>query len=151
MSEENLILVIDNDGDYSDNDSIFNLHPERLNMARCLADNTFDSCIIKNSSTECLTAMNLCYVLRKLKQKAICDIFVFQPISVMQEFDTKQIEANAKLAGFIDFQSRQVEIKDGEKSYRTTRIRCVRPESKREKEEVDDPKKSRQPPRNKLA
>src|SRR5690242_16259956 len=132
MSEENLILVIDSEGDYSDSDNIFNLRPERLNMARCLSDNTFDTCVIKNCPTESLTALNLSYVLRKIKSKSQCDIFVFQPISVMQEFDVKQIEANAKLAGFTDFQSKLVEIKDGEKSYRTTRVRCVRPESKRD-------------------
>jgi hypothetical protein len=144
MSDENLILVIDGEGDYSDNDNIFNLHPDRITMARCLADNTFKSCIIKNSATELLTAIHLSYVLRKIQPKSICDIFVFQPISVMQEFDCKQIEANAKLAGFTDFNSRLVEIKDGEKSYRTIRIRCLRPESKREEkkeeEEVKQPK-----------
>jgi hypothetical protein len=140
MSDENLILVIDGEGDYSDNDNIFNLHPDRLSMARCLADNTFSSCIIKNSSTDLLTAINLSYVLRKILPRSTCDIFVFQPISVMQEFDCKQIEANAKLAGFTDFQSRLVEIKDGEKSYRTIRIRCYRPESKREQKEEEEVK-----------
>jgi hypothetical protein len=156
MSDENLILVIDGEGDYSDNDNIFNLHPDRLVMSKCLASNTFKSCIIKNSATENLTALNLSYVLKSVQPKSICDIFVFQPISVMQEFDAKQIEANAKLAGFTDFQSRMVEIKDGEKSYRTIRIRCLRPESKRqieekEEEEKVDPKKAKQnPPKNRL-
>jgi hypothetical protein len=140
MSEDNMVLVIDSEGDYSDSDNIFNLKPDRLSLARCLADNTFEQCIIKNCPTDYLTALNLSFVLRKIKSKSICDIFVFQPISVMQEFDVKQIEANAKLAGFTDFQARMVEIKDGEKSYRTTRVRCVRPESKRDHKEEEEVK-----------
>jgi septum formation inhibitor MinC len=147
MAEENFILVIDGDGDYSDSDNIFHLLPDRLPLSRCLADNTFEQCIIKNSPTENLTALHLSYVLRKIKPKSLCDIFVFQPISVMQEFDCKQIEANAKLAGFTDFQARMVEIKDGEKSYRTTRIRCVRPESKREQEKEKEKEKEAEQPK----
>jgi hypothetical protein len=139
--EETLILVIDGEGDYTDNDTIFHLHPDRLTMAKCLATNTFQQCVIKNSATEKLTALNLSYVLRSVKPKSICDIFVYQPISVMQEFDAKQVEANAKLAGFTDFQSRFVEIKDGERSYKTIRIRCVRPESKREEKKEEPEQK----------
>jgi hypothetical protein len=137
--EENFILVVDGDGDYSEEENIFHLQPDRLALARCLADNTFQQCVIKNSSTEHLTALHLSYVLRKIKPKSVCDIFVLQPISVMQEFDCKQIEANAKLAGFTDFNSRNVEIKDGERSYKTVRIRCVRPESRREEKVEEKP------------
>jgi hypothetical protein len=137
MSDENVILVIDGEGDYSESDNVFALPPNRIQMARCLMDNSFSSCIVKNCPTENLTAINLSHCMRKLKSKANCDIFVFQPISVMQDFDSKQIEANAKLAGFTDFNSRMVEIKDGGKSYKTIRIRCYKPESKREKEEAE--------------
>ena len=49
-----------------------------------------------------MTGFNLVKILEKLQPLAPVEVIIDQPVSVMQEYDAKQVEANAKLAGFDD-------------------------------------------------
>jgi hypothetical protein len=80
--------------------------------------------------------MNFSYILRKLKPNSVLEVIIFQPISVMQEYDAKQVEANAKLAGFVEFETNNYMNVDSktEKKYQTLAVTCVKPEKKQSEE-----------------
>src|SRR5690349_11633747 len=103
MAESKYIeLTVDSVDSYQDNDDVFYIHPARLSSLQYVKDTQFSSAIVKNSQIVNLTSMNLVYLLKTLKVGATVDVIVHQPITVMQEYDAKQIEANARLAGFDD-------------------------------------------------
>ena len=54
-----------------------------------------------------------------MKPSSVCEVVIYQPISVMQDYDAKQIEANAKLAGFTNFQTKDYEYKVDNKKVKT--------------------------------
>lgn len=95
-------LVIDSNDEYQESQDIFYMHPSRLGMLRYVKNNSFDSAQIKNSPLEALNSLNLVTVLEKIVPEGTVSVEIDQPIGVMQEYDAKQIEANAKLAGFDD-------------------------------------------------
>lgn len=129
MNNERLELIVDSEDTYTDLDNVFYINPNRLPLVRCLSDGQFISCTIKNSPIDNLTSMNFSYILRKLKPNATCEVIIYQPISVMQDYDAKQVEANAKLAGFADFEINQFEYVDSktDKKFRTLSVNFVRP------------------------
>ena len=112
MNADRLELIVDNEDLYLETENVFYINPHRLSLVRCLSDNQFVSCLIKNSPIDTLTSMNFSYILRKLKQNVHVEVVIFQPITVMQEYDAKQVEANAKLAGFADFNTESQEFID---------------------------------------
>ena len=95
-------LVIDGNDEYQDSQDIFYMHPSRLGMLRYVKNNSFENAQIKNSPLEALNSLNLVTVLEKLVPEGTVTVEIDQPIGVMQEYDAKQVEANAKLAGFDD-------------------------------------------------
>ena len=97
---EDYELAIDSEDTYLDQPNVFYIHPGRLSTVRCVANNQFSSATIKNSPVNSLTSLNLVAVLEKMKQNAPLEVYIDQPITVMQEYDAKQVEANLKLAGF---------------------------------------------------
>jgi hypothetical protein len=97
-------LVIDGNDEYQNSDNIFYMHPSRLGMLRYVKNNSFESAEIKNSPLDCLNSLNLVTVLEKLIPEGTVTVEIDQPIGVMQEYDAKQVEANAKLAGFDNIQ-----------------------------------------------
>lgn len=101
---ERMEIIVDTEDIYQDSESIFYIHPARLNQVKCLSDNQFVAATIRHSNVEHLTSMNFAYLLRKLRTNAQVEVIVHQPITVMQDYDAKQIEANAKLAGFVNFE-----------------------------------------------
>jgi hypothetical protein len=119
MNSENLTLVVDSHDTYINNQDVFYINPQRLSLVRCLENELFTSCEIKNSPVDNLTSLNLSYVLKKLKPSSVCEVVIYQPISVMQDYDAKQIEANAKLAGFTNFQTKDYEYKVDNKKVKT--------------------------------
>ncbi len=129
MEEERMELYVDSEDTYIELENIYYIHPKRLGQVRCLSDNQFNSCKIKNSSVECLTSMNFNFILRKLKPKAKCQIVILQPISVMQEYDARQVEANARLAGFTNIEVVEFENVDSKtnKKSKTLAVNCVKP------------------------
>lgn len=131
MSEERLEIIVDNEDTYLDVPNVFYIHPQRLALIRTVGDNQFVSCLIKNSPIDSLGSMNFAYILRKLKVKASCEVIISQPITVMQEFDAKQVEANAKLAGFDEFEINPVEFVDkNDRKFKTLSVTFVKPEKK---------------------
>lgn len=112
MNNERLELIVDTTDTYIGTENVFYLNPHRLSLARCLSDNQFSSCLIKNSPVETLTSLNLSYVLRKMNVNATLEVIICQPITVMQEYDAKQIVANGSLAGFVDAEIQDYEYVD---------------------------------------
>ena len=65
-----------------------------------------------------------------LKPNCIVEVYIDRPISVMQALDASEIEANAKLAGFVDIQQHEIKylVKDGDRDIKvkTMKMRMVR-------------------------
>lgn len=97
---ENVQLVIDAEDSYKEMTDVFYSHPSRIPLLRFVTKSSFASCSIKNTSVESLSSLNLVTILEKLRPNGTVEVIINQPITVMQEYDAKQIEANAKLAGF---------------------------------------------------
>ena len=83
-----------------DDDNILFLTPNHIRGVRYCTSNIFDYASIKNCPTEKLNSSSLIGIFNSLKPGAEIYIVVNQPISVMLEYDSKQIEANLKLVGF---------------------------------------------------
>jgi hypothetical protein len=107
----------------------FYVHPKRLPLLFTFKDATFNSCVIEYTTIDYLTAINFAYIMRILKTDAVVKIVIYQPITVMQEYDCKQVEANAKLAGFQDFETGNDSSKNPKngKTFSTLSLSFVRP------------------------
>ena len=81
------------------------LLPSKLATSKFLASNTFDKATIRNCPVEKITSGGLVGIFSCLKPQGKINIIIFQPIEVMLFYDSKQIEANLKLAGFEDILS----------------------------------------------
>ena len=92
-------LIIDTEEIIDDEDILF-LKPNYIRGVRYCASNIFDYASIKHCPTEKLNSSSLIGIFNSLKPGAEISIIVNQPISVMLEYDSKQIEANLKLVGF---------------------------------------------------
>ena len=127
--EERLTLHISTiDANLTDQ-TIFYIHPKRMPIIHILKSHLFESCLIDYTPIDLLTSINFAYIMKTLKSEATCTVVIHQPISVMQEFDAKQIEANAKLAGFINFENSVGTFKDAKsgKEFNTISVNCSKP------------------------
>ena len=113
MSAE-LDLIIDNVDNYKRLKNVFFLDADRISLLKCLSDNRFSSCLIRNTTTESLTTINLSFLNQKLIVDSRCEIIIDQPIKLLQIHDARQIEANAKLAGFSDFKIEEQKLVEPE-------------------------------------
>ena len=106
-------LVIDKE-EIDDEDILF-LTPNHIRGVRYCASNIFDYASIRNCPTEKLNSGSLIGIFNSLKPGAEITIVVNQPISVMLEYDSKQIEANLKLVGFenILYEEKKTSSKNG--------------------------------------
>lgn len=127
MNSDKLALVVDSQDTYLNEAGVFYFHPQRLPLVRFLENESFESATFRNSPVDNLTSLNLSYVLKKLKPNSVVDVIINQPISVMQEYDAKQVEANAKLAGFTSFQIKDYEYKVDNKKQKTLLVSFERP------------------------
>ena len=114
-------------------DDIMYLLPSKLATSKFLASNTFDQATIRNCPVEKITSGGLVGIFSCLKPQGKINIIVFQPIAVMLFYDSKQIEANLKLAGFEDIHISDINIKDEKtkKTIQTQSIEATKPLSKR--------------------
>ena len=114
-------------------DDIMYLLPSKLASSKYLASNTFDQATIRNCPVEKITSGGLVGIFASLKPQGKITIIVFQPIAVMLFYDSKQIEANLKLAGFEDIHIRDINIEDEKtkKTIQTQSIEATKPLSKR--------------------
>ena len=126
---EDYELAIDSEDTYLDQPNVFYIHPGRISTVRCVANIQFSSASIKNSPVNSLTSLNLVAVLEKMKQNAPLEVYIDQPITVMQEYDAKQVEANLKLAGFdeISINSGDYVKQSTGKKIETLVVSCIKP------------------------
>lgn len=112
------------------------IKPSRFNTTKYLSPNTFDQATIKHSSVEQITSNGLSGVYSSLKPLGKINIIVHQPISVMVFYDSKQIEANLKLAGFENIKISDINYPDEITKHEipTQEIEAEKPESKRNPE-----------------
>lgn len=134
-----LELVIDTEDIYRENTNIFYIHPARICMLQYVGDKTFDSATVKNTAVDFLTPMNFNYIMKKLKINATFQVIVSQPLSVMQSYDAKQIEANSKLAGLdgIEIIDHEYENPQTSSKVATLLVKGLRPEKNPNKVEIE--------------
>ena len=125
-------LIIDSEDTYKDIDNIFYVHPSHLNMLKSISNNQFTSVSIKNSSVDDISAYALMNLYGKLKTGAKVEMIIYQPITVMQEYDAKQIEASALLAGFTDVKINDITYVDSktQRKMDTLSVSFVKPEKR---------------------
>ena len=135
-------LVVDNIEPEED-DAMY-LRPSKLNTSVYLASNIFDQATIRNCPVEKITSSGLAGIFSSFKPLAKINITVFQPIAVMVFYDSKQIEANLKLAGFENIEISDVNIKDQKTGQiiQTQSIEAQKPESKRNSDIVVEVRKT---------
>ena len=106
-------LIIDTE-EIEDKEVLF-LTPNHIRGVRYCTSNIFDYASIKHCPTEKLNSGSLIGIFNSLKPGAEITIVVNQPISVMLEYDSKQIEANLKLVGFenILYEEKKSSSKNG--------------------------------------
>ena len=112
MSERAELII---DTEEIDDEDILFLNPNHIRGVRYCASNIFDYASIKHCPTEKLNSGSLIGIFNSLKPGAEITIVVNQPISVMLEYDSKQIEANLKLVGFenISYEEKKSSSKNG--------------------------------------
>ena len=103
-------LIIDEKEPEGDN--IMYLSPAKFNCSRFFSPNVFDRASIKNCSVDKITSEGLVGIFTSLKPHSKINITIHQPIAVMVFYDSKQIEANLKLAGFENIKISEITIKD---------------------------------------
>jgi hypothetical protein len=99
-----LELVVDTKDTYEDEDDIFFTTPAHLSGLKFVKPNSFSKATIQNAHVDDLSAFALTQLFTTLQMGAKATIIISQPVLVMQEYDVKQVEANAVLAGFEDIQ-----------------------------------------------
>ena len=135
-------LVVDNIE--PEEEDVMYLRPSKLNTSVYLASNIFDQATIRNCPVEKITSSGLAGIFSSLKPLAKINITVFQPIAVMVFYDSKQIEANLKLAGFENIKISDINIKDQKTGQiiQTQSIEAQKPESKRNSDIVVEVRKT---------
>ena len=131
VEDESLHLVVDSNDTYLDQTNTVYFHPQRLHQVQHFENKIFDSCTIRNSNPDLLYSKNLVRILQKMKVGADFTCIVSNPLSVMQSFEAKQIEANAKIAGFD-----KTDILDHDNG-KTLKVVGVRPERNPNSVEVE--------------
>ena len=120
------ILYIDPKNNHEKEDDCLVIHPAHLNKADTFESNTFDKIYINNTKTELLRAKGFFNLAKCLKPKGTLEIIVDQPIAVMQNLDAGEIEANAKLGGFIDINTENCQINNNGTKLSTIRIKMIK-------------------------
>ena len=120
------ILYVDPKDNHEKEDDCLVIHPSHLNMASAFESNTFDKIFINNTKTELLRAKGFFNLARALKSKGTLEIIVGQPIAVMQNLDAGEIEANAKLGGFINITTENYQINNNGTKLSTLRLKMIK-------------------------
>ena len=99
-----LSMVIDSKvGEREEN--TFYLLPSEMSKSGLLNPERFDSVDIRNVDVDDIRPSALLGILSSLKPNGTVSVLIFEPIAVMQPYEAKMVEANAKLAGFVDIQT----------------------------------------------
>ena len=132
----NMILVVDSIDKYND-DNIYYVQPKRFSSIQYLQNNFFSKCKIQNSNIDLLTPFAFLNLFSKLKKNAITEIIIDQPVSVMQEYDARQVIANAQMAGFTNIKTTDTQYIEPrtQKKIDTLCVSFTKPEKKEFDEE----------------
>ena len=103
-SEKGLAMVIDSKVNKRD-EGIFYLLPSEMSKSGLLNPEKFDSCEIRNVEVDDIRPSALLGILSSLKPNGTCSVLICEPMAVMQPYEARMIEANAKLAGFTDIKT----------------------------------------------
>ena len=99
-----LSMVIDSKvGEREEN--TFYLLPSEMSKSGLLNPERFDSVDIRNVDVDDIRPSALLGILSSLKPNGTVSVLICEPIAVMQPYEAKMVEANAKLAGFVDIQT----------------------------------------------
>jgi hypothetical protein len=128
MNTQLFELIIDSKDVWGKEKEVFHLKPEKAHLACCLDNGRFNCCSIFNTSVDEITPRLLSGLYDKLVPNSVVTVVVNQPISVMQEFDAKQVEANAKCCGYTDVKISPIEVEDKDYKYNSLSVSFVRPE-----------------------
>ena len=101
---QGLAMVIDSKVNKRD-EGIFYLLPSEMSKSGLLNPEKFDSCEIRNVDVDDIRPSALLGILSSLKPNGTCSVLICEPIAVMQPYEARMIEANAKLAGFTDIKT----------------------------------------------
>ena len=136
MSQELLKLVVDSKNTYLEEQNVFHLSPEKMHLIKCLDNERFNSCEIHNTVIDRITPLFLAQLMNKLVVDSEVKVFISQPITVMQDYDAKQVEANAKLAGYIHIETYDCEIEEKDYKYSSKSISFLKPNKEGVKSEL---------------
>ena len=101
---QGLTLVIDTEVGERD-EGIFYLLPSEMSKSGLLNPEKFDSCEIRNVDVDDIRPSALLGILSSLKPNGRVSVTLCEPIAVMQPYEARMVEANAKLAGFTDIRT----------------------------------------------
>ena len=101
---QGLAMVIDSEINQRD-EGIFYLLPSEMSKSGLLNPEKFDSCEIRNVDVDDIRPSALLGILSSLKPNGRVTVTLCEPIAVMQPYEARMVEANAKLAGFTDIQT----------------------------------------------
>ena len=99
-----LAMVIDSKVGERD-EGIFYLLPSEMSKSGLLNPEKFDSCEIRNVDVDDIRPSALLGILSSLKPNGRVSVTLCEPIAVMQPYEARMVEANAKLAGFTDIKT----------------------------------------------
>ena len=99
-----LSMVIDSEVNERD-EGIFYLLPSEMSKSGLLNPEKFDSCDIRNVDIDDIRPSALLGILSSLKPRGRVTVTLCEPIAVMQPYEARMVEANAKLAGFTDIET----------------------------------------------
>ena len=97
-------MVIDSEVNERD-EGIFYLLPSEMSKSGLLNPEKFDSCDVRNVEVDDIRPSALLGILSSLKTNDCITVTLCEPIAVMQPNEVRMVEANAKLAGFVDIQT----------------------------------------------
>ena len=103
-SGQGLAMVIDSEVNERD-EGIFYLLPSEMSKSGLLNPEKFDSCDIRNVEVDDIRPSALLGILSSLKPNGRVSVTLCEPIAVMQPYEARMVEANAKLAGFVDIKT----------------------------------------------
>ena len=99
-----LSLVIDSEVNEKD-EGIFYLLPSEMSKSGLLNPEKFESCEIRNVDIDDIRPSALLGILSSLKPNGKVYVTLCEPIAVMQPYEARMVEANAKLAGFTNIKT----------------------------------------------
>ena len=98
-----LSMVIDSE--VNERDEGIYLLPSEMSKSGLLNPEKFDSCEIRNVEVDDIRPSALLGILSSLKPNGRVSVTLCEPIAVMQPYEARMVEANAKLAGFTNIRT----------------------------------------------